>query len=79
MCDRGVDNFRTDSYNYAYKKHKYKERGSASGVKTALLADVFNSKLETCLIAEDGFMLGAVILKGPANVLHKTNESHIGN
>ena len=48
-------------------------------METALLAYVLNGKLKTCLIAEYRFMLCAVIFKGAANILHKTNERHISD
>ena len=44
-----------------------------------LLADIFHGKLQLRLIAGDGLVLCAVILKGLMYLLHVGNEPHIAH
>ena len=59
--DKSTENDVVDPYektdDNTYKKHKDKEGRTASGVESALLSYVFNGKLKTLLIAENGFVL----------------------
>ena len=63
----------------ADKHHQYQERGAATGVKPALYPHVFHGQRQSRLIAENRFVLGAMVTEGAPDILHQRNGSHIAD
>ena len=61
------------------EKHEDKEGGAAAGMESLLLAYVFNGQLKSLLVAEDRLVLRAVVHKGTADILHKSDGCHISD
>ena len=53
------------------------ETGAAAGMVPGHFPGVLHGELQTPLVAEDGLMLGPVVLEGPVDVLHFRTEVQI--
>ena len=59
------------------KKHQNQKGSTATGMKTLLQTYIFHGERKSCLVAENGLMLGTVEHISAANILHQGNSRHI--